>query len=117
MGGRHRRSSALAVAGLACLLSAPAQGLRCEHKLISVGDHASKLLRYCGKPDSVRSRRAQRALVGNVGQALFPAFAEDLLIEEWTYNFGPNKLMRIVRLENGIVADIERLGYGFTPAD
>jgi hypothetical protein len=115
--GRLIWSSALAVAGFACLFSVPAHALRCEHKLISVGDHASKLLRYCGEPDSVRSRRARRALVGNIGRTLFPAFAEDLLIEEWTYNFGPNKLMRIVRLENGIVADIERLGYGFTPAD
>ena len=34
-------------------------------------------------------------------------------VESWVYNFGPNKFMRKVRFENGIVADIETLGYGY----
>ncbi len=38
----------------------------------------------------------------------------EVLIEEWTYNFGPHKLMRIVRFENGLVAEIDHLGYGYT---
>jgi hypothetical protein len=38
---------------------------------------------------------------------------EDVVIEEWTFNFGPHQLMRVVRLENGTVAEIKYLGYGF----
>lgn len=117
MRGKRTQCSAIAVAVVASLLSVPARALRCEHKLISIGDHRSKLLRYCGEPYLAESRHAQWALVGNVGQAIFPAYAEDLLIEEWTYNFGPNKLMRVVRLENGVVAAIEGLGYGFVADD
>jgi len=105
----------VAVAAVASLLSAPAHALRCNHKLITVGDRSARLLHYCGKPYAVQTRPASVALVANFGQVLFPSFAEGLLIEEWTYNFGPNRLMRVVWLENGIVARIEQAGYGFGP--
>jgi hypothetical protein len=38
----------------------------------------------------------------------------EIVIEEWTYNFGPRRLMQLVRFENGFVADMDQLGYGFT---
>ena len=34
-------------------------------------------------------------------------------VEEWTYNFGRNKLMRRVRFVNGVVEVIETLEYGY----
>ena len=37
----------------------------------------------------------------------------EVLVEEWTYNFGPRKLMRVVRFENGLVSDVTQLGYGY----
>lgn len=110
-------ASAFAAAALASVLSGPAQALRCDHRLISVGDRSAKLLHYCGKPFAVQVRRGRAGFVGNFGRILFPVFAEDLLIEEWTYNFGPNRLMRVVWLENGIVARIEQAGYGFATDD
>lgn len=110
-------AGAIAVAAAASLLGAPAQAMRCKHKVIGVGDRSAKLLHYCGKPYAVQSRRARAGFVGNIGGALFPTFAEDLFVEEWTYNFGPNRLMRVVWLENGIVARIEQAGYGFAPDD
>jgi hypothetical protein len=33
-------------------------------------------------------------------------------VETWTYDFGPNQLMERIRIENGIVVQIESLGYG-----
>ena len=36
-------------------------------------------------------------------------------VETWTYNLGPNKLMRRLRLEDGVVVDIDTLGYGYHP--
>ena len=36
-------------------------------------------------------------------------------VEAWIYNLGPNKLMRRLRFENGFVAEIETLGYGYNP--
>ena len=34
-------------------------------------------------------------------------------VETWTYNLGPHKLMRRLRFEDGIVVDIDTLGYGY----
>lgn len=97
-------------------LCSPAHALRCGTRLISEGDHVSRLLRFCGEPYTVETRTARRGAVGNVGGVVFPGFYEEVLIEEWTYNFGPRRLMRLVRVENGFVADIRQLGYGFREA-
>ena len=72
------------------------------------------MLRYCGEPASVQTRLAQRAFVTRDSRYIYvPGLAEDVWVEDWTYNFGRNQLMRIVRLENGFVADIKNLGYGY----
>ena len=34
-------------------------------------------------------------------------------VESWIYNLGPNKLMRKVIFEAGVVVEIETLGYGY----
>jgi hypothetical protein len=110
---RHRR---IAVALLSLLLGAslPAHAFRCGTRIISPGDHSSKVLQFCGEPDAVQSRLAQRSFVADVGHVFIPGFVEDVWIEEWTYNFGSHRLMRLVRLENGVVADIRHLGYGYS---
>lgn len=94
------------------VVSLPAHAFRCGTRIITEGDRAEKLLRYCGEPASVQSHHAQRAFVTDFGRIL-PGYVEDVLIEEWTYNLGPNQLIRVVRLENGVVADIRQLGYGY----
>jgi hypothetical protein len=93
--------------------SADAQALRCSHRLITEGDRTAKVLRYCGEPIAVDSRYAERAYRSRRGDIYLPGFFEDVLVEEWTYNFGPRRFMRLVRFENGVVTDIEQLGYGF----
>lgn len=101
------------IAAAALLAAGNAAALRCEHKLITEGDRRIKLERFCGEPASVRSHYAPRLLVDRYGQLLLPTFRTEVLVEEWTYNFGPHRLMHVVRLENGVVTDIEALGYGF----
>lgn len=61
----------------------------------------------------MQSRVAQRSVVADFGHVFIPGFVEEVLIEEWTYNLGSHRLMRLVRLENGIVIDIRHLGYGY----
>jgi hypothetical protein len=104
----------VAAALLVTSLPAQANAFRCGTRIISRGDHSSKLLRYCGEPDAVQSRLAQRSFVADVGRVFIPGFVEDVWIEEWTYNLGPHKLMRIVRIENGLVEEIRHLGYGYS---
>jgi hypothetical protein len=97
---------------LVLLVVAPAHAFRCGTRIITRGDPAEKILRYCGEPTSVQTRLSQRAFVDRFGRVV-PTLVEDIVIEEWTYNLGPHYLIRVVRLENGVVADIKHLGYGF----
>jgi hypothetical protein len=102
-----------AVATLALLLAAaPAHAFRCGTRIITRGDPADKMLRFCGEPASVQTRISQRGYVSDFGRVV-PGVVEEVVIEEWTYNLGPHQLMRVVRLENGLVADIKHLGYGY----
>ena len=97
---------------LLLLAVSPAHAFRCGTRIITRGDHADKILRFCGEPVSVQTRISQRSYVSNFGR-IVPGVVEELVIEEWTYNLGPHQLVRVVRLENGFVADIKHLGYGY----
>jgi hypothetical protein len=97
---------------LVLLVVAPAHAFRCGTRIITRGDPAEKILRFCGEPTSVQTRLSQRAFVDRFGRVV-PTLVEDIVIEEWTFNLGPHYLVRVVRLENGYVADIKYLGYGF----
>ena len=102
-----------AVAALVLLIAvSPAHAFRCGTRIITQGDPAEKILRFCGEPTSVQTRVSQRAYITDYGRVI-PGAVEEVLIEEWTFNLGPHQLMRVVRLENGLVADIKHLGYGY----
>jgi len=92
--------------------AAPAHAFRCGARIITRGDHAEKMLRYCGEPASVQSRLQTRQYMSHLGRP-YPKIVEEVLVEEWTYNLGPKQLMRLVRLENGFVEEIKLLGYGY----
>jgi hypothetical protein len=98
---------------LVLLAANPAYAFRCGTRIITRGDHAEKILKFCGEPASVQTRLSQRAYFSEFHGRAVPGMVEDVVVEEWTYNFGPRQLMRVVRLENGFVADIKHLGYGY----
>jgi hypothetical protein len=77
--------------------AAPAHAFRCGSRIITTGDHAEKILHL----PYVRDWRP------------YPGFIEEVVVEEWVFNLGPQHLMRSVRLENGFVAEIKSLGYGY----
>lgn len=92
--------------------AAPAHAFRCGSRIITRGDHADKILQYCGEPISVQTRVVQMPYVSE-HWIRYPGVIEEVVVEEWVYNRGPRQLMRIVRLENGFVAEIKSLGYGY----
>lgn len=112
----RRKIGALVVCAV-LLAAAPAHAaFRCGNRVISVGDHVTKLLQFCGEPASVQSRLTQRTYTTDASTGriyALPGFLEEVVVEDWTYNFGPYQLMRQVRLENGFVADVKTLGYGY----
>jgi hypothetical protein len=107
------KSLLAAIATLLLLLAvSPAHAFRCGTRIITRGDHADKILRFCGEPASIQTRISQRGYVSKLGRVI-PGIVEEVVIEEWTYNLGPHQLIRVVRLENGFVAEIKHLGYGY----
>jgi hypothetical protein len=123
----------LFVAAALGLLAEPALALRCQGKIITAGDPEAKVRRFCGEPTSVQQRmiyrggtprpRVYREVMAGDELSQISSTREELLIhdrsvvevlvEEWTYNFGPYKLMRLVRFENGLVTEVHQLGYGY----
>ena len=106
--------SRIVVACAVLLAAVPAYAFRCGTRVITSGDPADKVLQFCGSPVSVQTRHAERPYIDELGRSyLYKGLVEEVIIEEWTYNLGPNQFMRIVRIENGRVAEVKSLGYGY----
>jgi hypothetical protein len=95
---------------------AAADAMRCGSRLISDGDPIEKVREYCGEPSETQRTwivRQPRFEYG--GQDIpFPG-EEEVPVDLWTYDFGPNKLMRRIRFVAGKVDSIETLEYGKRP--
>jgi hypothetical protein len=103
-------------AALLLLSAAPAAAaMRCGTHLITEGDTAAEMRRRCGAPDDVDVRTILRPpVIWRHGRPLHvPGGEIEVRVEYWTYNFGPNLLMRRVRVEDGRVKDIQTLGHGY----
>jgi Protein of unknown function (DUF2845) len=100
------------------LLLAPAllfaESIRCGSQVIEKGSTSADLLEYCGKPTQITRNGTVNGLIGNTYTAdgITSQATGDFEVETWTYDFGPNQLMERVRIENGIVVQIESMGYG-----
>ena len=108
-------SFALAALLLAFALPASADGMRCGSKLMTTGDPRAKVLQFCGEPADVQTRSILRRPTFDFGGRIYSygdGFVE-VPVEIWTYNFGPDKLMRQIRFVDGRIEDIETLGYGY----
>jgi hypothetical protein len=111
-----KRVAAVFVLGL--LACSPAFAFRCGTKLVVKGDTRSQVAAKCGEPTDVvkMSSVFRRPVLWANGRPYY--LGDDFIeipVESWLYNLGPNKLMRRVIFEDGIVADIETLGYGYNP--
>ena len=107
----------LLVIGLGLLAAAPSfAALRCGTKLVSAGDTRSEVAVKCGEPTEIVTLASiyRRPVIWTNGRPYY--IGEDTIevpVESWIYNLGPNKLMRRLRFEAGVLAEIETLGYGY----
>jgi len=111
------------------LFMEPAFALRCGNRIVSEGDHQLKIQKYCGEPAAIKYRSIYRSGIPaaryrrnrhDISQSgsrdellIHNRSLVEVQIEEWTYNFGPRRLMRVIRFENGLVTDVSNLGYGY----
>ena len=113
-------SISLVLACMAFLASDPAHALRCGSRLVKDGMHESEVKAICGQPVSERS-------LGYVLRSHFDqthgltttryyghsGYYREVLVTELVFNFGPRKLMRKMRFEDGILRSVETIGYGY----
>jgi hypothetical protein len=94
-----------------------ADAMRCGTRLVSEGDTRSFVRQLCGEPSDVQTRTIlRRPYYDFNGRLIY--YGDGLIevpVEIWTYNFGPNKLMRRVKFVDGMVEEIETLGHGYHP--
>lgn len=119
----HRRNLAARVVApvlllaLAAAAAAPARadGFRCGTKLVVEGTSRGEVLARCGAPTDVERRTIlRRPVFWRHGRPYHvPGDLIEVPVETWTYNLGPHKLMRRLRIDDGVVVEIETLGYGY----
>lgn len=116
-GFQTKRLIAACAAAFALGLSIPAQAddLRCGNKLIMEGDTRAEVRALCGAPaDIEKSSILQWPSYQYFGRRVYYGTAMiEVPVESWLYNFGPNLFMRRIRFVDGLVDEIEVLGYGY----
>ena len=114
----------ITIVTLAMLLSTNAAiAARCGSQLIVKGDSQAKVKKYCGEPATKSEyyaiRRGTYPTRDENGEWVEPEREykfigrTEVLVEDWIYNFGPNKFMRRVRFTNGIVESVDTLERGY----
>lgn len=116
-------SLALSIACILVLVSDPAYALRCGQRLVKDGMYEEHVIDLCGEPVSRRHpgyvlrpyivKRPAGILGTHSTRHVYSGYHEDLLVTELVFNFGPHKLMRVMRFEGGRLASIRTMGYGY----
>jgi Protein of unknown function (DUF2845) len=97
-------AAGMVLAACAPLLAGETETCLCRNGIVSRGDIIAEVLKKCGPPAQRYQReetRAEKRAISIVA------------VDEWVYNFGPNEFMYSIRFENGRVARIESLEYGY----
>ena len=116
-------SFALILASIFALASVPAHALRCGNRLVKKGMYETRVIELCGEPVTkqflgyVLRPYILTVPTGDFGmhstRHVYGGYHEELLVTELVFNFGPRKLMRIIRFEGGRLISIRTAGYGY----
>jgi hypothetical protein len=80
----------------------------CSEQILSLGDSKTDVLAKCGEPALKNSHVEEfKEKSGDTEKTLF------VTVEEWTYNLGPSRFMRILTFRNSTLTDIRTGRYGY----
>jgi len=84
-------------------------GRLCDSAEIQTGISQYEILQRCGEPAFKDTRQEEQftSVDKNTNRLITKR------IDEWTYNFGPNRFLRILKFENGRLVDVETGDRGF----
>jgi hypothetical protein len=99
---------------LVCFSGTSQAALRCGQYLVDIGDYEADVLQRCGPPTIQDRRYGLRGQeIRDPGNTLEFNRYDQVVIDEWIYNFGPRHLKQYLRFENNILKEIRSLGYGY----
>lgn len=116
----YKASVALALI-LSVAIASSGWAMRCHGRIVSPGDTTYEVLAKCGPPTHIETHEESRLQISTGHLYIYdplekysrPWVVEQVIIEEWTYNFGPHSFLYHLRFENGILDDISTGPYGF----
>lgn len=103
------------------LTRASANGIRCQNKLVQPGDSQYEVKSLCGTPDDMQQRTERRRVTRAVqqpcpnGNGYCTIFVEDevsVVVDEWTYDFGPQRFIQFLTFESGKLVHVKSGPYG-----
>ena len=91
------------------------RALRCQGRLVYIGDHKADVLAKCGQPDHIEQWEENPHGdtfkifdYENERYQLPERIKGPILVERWTYNLGSNRFTRYLLFQNGELYKIER---------
>ena len=88
--------------------------LRCQGRLVSIGDTQSEVREKCGEPDQLsqweEGRNTTVARIFDYETERYQAperITTPIQMERWTYDFGPTRFIRHLYFENGKLIRME----------
>jgi ribosomal protein L30E len=87
-------------------------GFRCGTRVVAVGDTKVEVLAKCGQPDLIETEQIREVFTSadkGVSQKI------TMIVETWTYNLGPRRLVKILKFAGSKLISIEDGGYGTVP--
>jgi hypothetical protein len=114
---------AMLLTALATTASARADSLSCAGRIVSDGDSRYEVKATCGEPDDAMQRVEYRTLRGRVVGPCSKASGKlrcekteeqvvEVVIDEWTYDFGKNRFIEYVTFEQGKLVSVRTGSYG-----
>jgi hypothetical protein len=93
--------------------------LSCQDRIVHLGDEPYRVRSLCGDPDDVQQRVEQRAVRREVrvpcGRRMCSTLVDDVVdvqVEEWIYDFGPQRLLQYLTFETGRLVRVRTGEYG-----
>jgi hypothetical protein len=111
--------AATALFALVALGGSTAHAMSCQNRLVVVGDVPARVRGLCGDPADRVERVVYRTnavqVRGPGGVVYTDVITVGVFVQQWVYDFGPQRFMRELVFEDGRLSRINTLGYG-TPS-
>ena len=91
-----------------------AEAMRCGQRIIALGYTKAEVVDRCGEPAAI-DQRYEEEITGIVVDPVTKQSVlrtVSVLVEEWTYNFGPHSLLYLLIFKENRLMKIDTRGYG-----